>query len=113
MAPLHLPDWHRGRELLNQQTDFQKTRDCQSIAGFLLGNGAAGEGGADEKKNQNMKANYRQIPARFGPEVGFEIRPRMVAPFRLEVEDPLEALKRRMLAERLEDVWGIRNSTAW
>jgi hypothetical protein len=27
---------HRGNEILTGQTIFQKTRDCQSIAGFLL-----------------------------------------------------------------------------
>ena len=52
-----------------------------------------------------MKVNYRRLPARFDPETRFEIRPRAATPFRSEVEHPLEALKRRLLADRLEEVW--------
>jgi len=52
-----------------------------------------------------MNANYRRLPARFDPEIRFEIRPRAAAPFRMEAEDPLEGLKRRLLADRLNEVW--------
>ena len=52
-----------------------------------------------------MNANYRRILARFEPETRFEIRARAAAPFRAEEEDPLETLKRRLLAERLDETW--------
>jgi len=52
-----------------------------------------------------MKPNYRRLPARFDPETRFEIRPLAAAPFRTEEEHPLEAMKRRLLAERLDEVW--------
>jgi hypothetical protein len=54
-----------------------------------------------------MKANYKRVlPARFGPETRFEVRPVPPAPFR-EVEDTeLEVLKNRLLVERLWDVTG-------
>ena len=45
VASLHR---HRGRELLTLELISLKTRDCQSIAGFLL-NPAAGKGGAKER----------------------------------------------------------------
>jgi hypothetical protein len=36
LAPLRRAAWHRGWNFLNDNTDFRKTRDCQSIAGFFL-----------------------------------------------------------------------------
>jgi hypothetical protein len=35
-ASFPLP-WHRGLEFLINEPNFQKPRDCQSIAGFLFG----------------------------------------------------------------------------
>ena len=52
-----------------------------------------------------MKANYRRVPARFDPETRFEIRPLAATPFRSEEEHPLKGLKRRLLANRLDEVW--------
>ncbi|MGA2866406.1 MAG: hypothetical protein ABSF95_18180 [Verrucomicrobiota bacterium] len=52
-----------------------------------------------------MKANYRRVRAQFRPETGFQIKPLPPAPFRAQEADPLERLKRRLLAQRLEEVW--------
>ena len=55
--------------------------------------------------NLSMKADHKPWPARFIPAARFEIRPLAAAPFRSEEEHPLESLKRRLLAERLGEVW--------
>jgi hypothetical protein len=54
------------------------------------------------KKDKNMNENYRRVPARFGPEAGFEVRLAPPAPFRAREEAELERLKAQLLAERLE-----------
>lgn len=54
-----------------------------------------------------MNANYRKVPAKFGPETRFELTP-VVAPLRALREAELERLKRRLLVERLETVWDPR-----
>jgi hypothetical protein len=36
LAPLRFAPWHRGWNVLNEKNKFPETRDCQSIAGFLL-----------------------------------------------------------------------------
>lgn len=51
-----------------------------------------------------MNANCRQLPARFGPETRFEVRPAPAAPFRAALENGLEALKRRLLQEYLNNL---------
>ncbi len=50
----------------------------------------------------NMNEKYRRVPARFGPEVGFEVRPNPPAPFRARQEAEFERLKAQLLEERLE-----------
>ena len=50
-----------------------------------------------------MKANYRRLPTEFGPETRFVVEPAPAAPFRTVHESHFEGLKRRLLAERLED----------
>jgi hypothetical protein len=54
-----------------------------------------------------MKTNAktRMLPAEFGPETRFEIRPVAEAPFRVVLEDTLESLKSRLLAARLQFAW--------
>lgn len=52
-----------------------------------------------------MKANYRRVQTRFGPETRFEVKPVPEAPFRAEAENALERLKSRLLQQRLADVW--------
>ena len=49
-----------------------------------------------------MKANYRRVPTRFGPETRFELRPAPAAPFRAVQETRFERLKNVLLDERLE-----------
>ena len=49
----------------------------------------------------NTRLKYRRVPAEFGPEVGFEVKPEAAGPFRLTIEDRFEALKARLLEERL------------
>ena len=103
MASLHLSHRHRGRKLLTYIKDFQKTRDCQSIAGFLLNNQAARMGG--EKKAHVMNTNYRKLTAEFGPETRFTVEPVAAAPFRAVEENRFETLRLRLLAERLDEAW--------
>jgi len=50
-----------------------------------------------------MNANYRRVPTEFGPETRFTIEPVPAAPFRAVQENNFEELKRRLLAERLEE----------
>lgn len=52
-----------------------------------------------------MNAKYRRVPAEFGPEARFEVRPGAPAPFRAVQEAELERLKGQLLQERLDDVW--------
>src|ERR1017187_202031 len=46
------------------------------------------------------KANYK-VPAEFGPESRFEVRPAPPAPFRATYETEFEQLKNRLLTETL------------
>ncbi len=48
-----------------------------------------------------MNTNYRRVPARFGPDTRFEVRPAPPAPFRAAQENELDRLKRRLLLEFL------------
>jgi len=48
-----------------------------------------------------MNATHRKLPARFGPETRFEVKPAPAAPFRALQETELERLKNRLLRERL------------
>jgi hypothetical protein len=61
-------------------------------------------GWAAPQKGKAMKANYSRVRAQFRPETRFQIEPLLPAPFRAQEEDPLERLKRRLLAQRLEQV---------
>src|SRR5215831_3459139 len=51
-----------------------------------------------------MKANYRRVPTRFGPETRFELKPVPAAPFRAVQENRFERLKNVLLDERLEEL---------
>jgi len=51
-----------------------------------------------------MKANYRRVPTRFGPETSFELKPVPAAPFRVVQENRFERLKNVLLDERLEEL---------
>jgi hypothetical protein len=53
------------------------------------------------KKGKNMKRNEIRVPARFGPETRFEVRPVPPAPFRATQETEFERLKGRLLARQL------------
>ena len=48
-----------------------------------------------------MNKNEIRVPARFGPETRFEVRPVPPAPFRAVLETEFERLKSRLLAEQL------------
>lgn len=58
-----------------------------------------------------MNERYRRVPAEFGPETRFEIRPAPPAPFRAAQENQFERLKLRLLTERLETLWNPELST--
>jgi hypothetical protein len=51
-----------------------------------------------------MKANYRRVPTRFGPETRFEVKPVPAAPFRAVQENRFERLKSILLDARLEEL---------
>jgi len=51
-----------------------------------------------------MKTNYRRVPARFGPETRFEVKPVPPAPFRAIQETELERLKNRLLVRLLNEL---------
>lgn len=53
----------------------------------------------------NMRTNTK-LPARFGPETRFNIRPVPAAPFRATYETELERLKIELLWEKLEGAVG-------
>jgi hypothetical protein len=55
---------------------------------------------ANERKKMNYKIKTR-VPAEFGAEKRFELRPVPPAPFRATQESELERLKTRLLTERL------------
>jgi hypothetical protein len=50
-----------------------------------------------------MKNNRTSVPARFGPETRFELRPAPAAPFRATQETEFERLKDQLLAEQLAE----------
>ena len=52
-----------------------------------------------------MNEKYRRVPAEFGPETRFEIRPTPPAPFRAVQENEFERLKLALLSERLRPLW--------
>jgi hypothetical protein len=81
----------------NKTNRFPETRDCQSIAGFCFP-GERPEN-AGKKQTKRMKTNYRRLNTDFGPETRFELNPS--APFLAAQDNRLEALKRRLLLERL------------
>lgn len=89
--------WRRGRKLLTKKIISKKPRDCQPIAGFFVG-----IMNAEKRKLKNMKANYRRLSARFGPETRFEVRPAPPAPFRAIQQTEFERLRDQLLSERLE-----------
>jgi hypothetical protein len=50
-----------------------------------------------------MNKNEMRVPARFGPETRFEVRPVPPAPFRATQETEFERLKNRLLARQLAE----------
>jgi hypothetical protein len=54
-------------------------------------------------KGKNMNKNRTRVPARFGPETRFELRPAPPAPFRATQETEFEWLKSRLLARQLAE----------
>jgi hypothetical protein len=58
----------------------------------------------NERKKENMNANYKRIPTRFGPDTRFEVKPVPPATFRATQENELERFKNRLLKERLDEL---------
>jgi hypothetical protein len=52
-----------------------------------------------------MNTTYRRVPAEFGPETRFEVKPASPAPFRAVQESYFERLRAQLLAERVEAAW--------
>jgi hypothetical protein len=61
--------------------------------------------GVAQPKGKQMNAEYRRVPAEFGPETRFEVKPGPPAPFRAVQENEFERLRNRLLADRLQEVW--------
>jgi hypothetical protein len=57
-----------------------------------------------------MNNDPRRVEARFGLETRFEVKPAPPAPFRAWHEDELENLKKRLLKERLDEVWDLESN---
>jgi len=55
-----------------------------------------------------MNNKYKRLEAEFGPETRFEVRPTPPTPFRSAQESRFELLKRRLLTERLDEIWGAK-----
>ena len=51
-----------------------------------------------------MNKNETRVPARFGPETRFEVRPALPAPFRATQDTEFEPLKNRLLTRQLAEV---------
>jgi hypothetical protein len=51
-----------------------------------------------------MNKNETKVPARFGPETRFEVRPAPPAPFRATQDTEFERLKNRLLTRQLAEV---------
>ena len=58
-----------------------------------------------------MNIKYRRVPAEFGPETRFEIKPLPAAPFRALQENHFERLKAALVGERLQALWRPELST--
>jgi hypothetical protein len=52
-----------------------------------------------------MNTNYKRVPAHFGPETRFELRPAPPAPFRALQENHFEELKANLIREQLRRLW--------
>jgi hypothetical protein len=102
VAPLRLPRWRRGRELLKHNQEFPKTRDCQVNRGFFVEPMKPAGWPAYERHKMNIR--HQRIPTEFGPETRFELAPTVV-PFRVVKTNRFEQLKGQLLAERLEEIW--------
>ena len=59
-----------------------------------------------------MNANYRKVPARFAPEVKFEVAAGPPAPLRARQDAELEQLKNELLEERRGEAWDSRRRNA-
>src|ERR1051325_2570849 len=57
-----------------------------------------------------MNIRHKRVPTKFGPEIGFGLRPaRPALPRALEAEE-FRRLKNRLLSERLEAAWEPRSN---
>jgi hypothetical protein len=52
-----------------------------------------------------MNTKYRRVPAEFGPETRFEVKPAPPAPFRAVNENEFEHLKDGLVRQRLGTLW--------
>lgn len=106
---LDWPLWQRGREFLANTQRVQKTRDCQSVAGFLFTqNRPAGA----KTKGKQMTKKRKTLRPEFGPDVRFELEPALGAPFRARQQNRFERLKARLLTEQLEQAWEPASNSA-
>jgi hypothetical protein len=58
-----------------------------------------------------MNAKYKRVPAKFGPETRFELKPSPPAPFRALQENQFEALKAELVDQHLSTLWKPELST--
>jgi hypothetical protein len=73
--------------------------------GFFIGP-VCQERRTKEKQSKNMNKPQERITTRFGPETRFEVKPALPAtPFRVARENRFEELKKRLVAQKLDDLW--------
>jgi hypothetical protein len=98
--------WRRGWMTRINHKDFQQNPRLPVSRGFSVWKVnpfPAPRPGNSKKDNDNMN-NYRptqRLPARFEPEVRFEVRPAPPPPLRAAGQDELERLKNRLLLGQL------------
>ena len=103
LAPVRLAAGHSGGISHKRlKIFFRKTRDCQSTAGFLFGKTTGPTPGT--KRKAKMNTNYKRVPARFGPEIRFEVKSAPPAAVRAAQDTELERLKTRLLTQTLNEL---------
>jgi hypothetical protein len=107
LARLRRAAWHRGWNFLNDNINFQKPAIASQSRVFCLENTTPGSRRTKRKKHktkENMNTNYKRVPARFGPETRFDVKPVPPAPFRATQETELERLKNRLLLRSINEL---------
>jgi hypothetical protein len=63
-------------------------------------------------KDDDMNTKHKRLPARFAPDVRFEVATAPPPPFRARQDAELERLKKQLLQERRGEAWDSRRRSA-